>query len=97
MHVSPLAQLLLAFGSLSQVACIDVGDVFIVKSGTTNGGCDEKNIEQWFQDSQTLIKSASTGATSMDDDSRKYLKTFFSIGPKGDATQVGSKSSQRKT
>lgn len=96
MHVSHLAKLLVSLISVSQVACVAVGDVFIVKGGTTNGGCDGKNIDQWFQDSLALIKSASTGATSTDDDVRKYLKTFFNIGPNDDASQASGRLSARK-
>jgi hypothetical protein len=68
---------------------ISVGDVFTVKGGATKGGCDGKNIDGWFADSLTLASSASTGASATDEDSRKYLKTFFSIGPDDDAAQAG--------
>ncbi|KAI1196875.1 hypothetical protein F5X97DRAFT_334303 [Nemania serpens] len=68
---------------------VSVGDVFEVKSGATKGGCDGKNIDGWFADTVTLANSASTGAAATDQDSRKYLKTFFSIGPQDDATQAG--------
>ncbi|KAI1390200.1 uncharacterized protein F4822DRAFT_428542 [Hypoxylon trugodes] len=68
---------------------VTVHDVFNVKSGTTNGGCDGQNVDQWFSDSQTLIYSASTGAAATDTDNRKYLQTFFSIGPNDDAKQAG--------
>ncbi|KAI0549199.1 hypothetical protein F4679DRAFT_276438 [Xylaria curta] len=68
---------------------VSVGDVFEVKTGTTKGGCDGKNIDGWFADTLTLANSASTGAAAQDVDSRKYLKTFFSIDPQGDATKAG--------
>ncbi|KAI0419646.1 hypothetical protein F5X98DRAFT_362398 [Xylaria grammica] len=68
---------------------ISVGDVFIVKTGTTNGGCDGKNIDGWFDDTVTLANSASAGAAAVDQDSRKYLMTFFSIRPQDDATKAG--------
>ncbi|KAI0540465.1 hypothetical protein GGR58DRAFT_521991 [Xylaria digitata] len=68
---------------------VSVGDVFEVKAGATKGGCDGKNIDGWFADILTLASSASSGAAATDQDSRKYLQTFFSIGPQGDATQAG--------
>ncbi|KAF2963216.1 hypothetical protein GQX73_g10360 [Xylaria multiplex] len=68
---------------------ISVGDVFEVKAGTTKGGCDGKNIDGWFADTLTLASLASSGAAATDQDSRKYLQTFFSIGPQGDATRAG--------
>ncbi|RWA04258.1 hypothetical protein EKO27_g10847 [Xylaria grammica] len=71
---------------------ISVGDVFIVKTGTTNGGCDGKNIDGWFDDTVTLANSASAGAAAVDQDSRKYLMTFFSIRPQDDATKAGAPS-----
>ncbi|KAI0514792.1 hypothetical protein F5B22DRAFT_647271 [Xylaria bambusicola] len=87
---SPLVSIALILGILTSVTQgVSVGDVFDIKSGTTKGGCDGKNIDGWFADTVTLANSASTGAAATDQDSRKYLKTFFSIGPQDDATQAG--------
>ncbi|KAI0479324.1 hypothetical protein GGR56DRAFT_373305 [Xylariaceae sp. FL0804] len=87
----PLARLAILFAALIPASrAVSVGDVFIVKMGTTNGGCDNQNIDGWFADSQTLANSAATGAAATDSDSRKYLQTFFSIKPGDDATQAGN-------
>ena len=84
-----LAQILLVLYSLVPIAHGAITDVFHVKGGTTKGGCDGKNIAGWFADVETLINSAETGAAATDQDSRKYLQTFFSIGPNGNADQAG--------
>ncbi|RYP19192.1 hypothetical protein DL765_003507 [Monosporascus sp. GIB2] len=89
LSVPPLARFIVIASCLVPAVHGAVADVFQVKSGTTKGGCDGKNIEGWFRDAKTLIDSASTGAAATDQDSRKYLKTFFSIGPNDDATQAG--------
>lgn len=86
---SRLAHVFIAFSSLT--SAVRVHDVFIVKAGTSKGGCDGHNVEQWFSDSQTLINSAAAGARATDTDSRKYLQSFFSIKPNDDARQAGSK------
>ena len=87
---SPVAWVALILGFLtSTTQGVSVGDVFDVKSGTTKGGCDMKNIDGWFTDTVTLANSASTGVAATDQDSRQYLKTFFNIGPQDDATQAG--------
>lgn len=78
-------------GVLAPLVYAAVNDVFEVKSGTTKGGCDGKGIDKWFSDAQTLIGSASTGAAATDEDSRKYLTTFFSIKPTDDATKAGGR------
>ncbi|KAI1295160.1 hypothetical protein F5Y03DRAFT_387453 [Xylaria venustula] len=86
-RVTQIAILLSVLSPLIQG--VSVGDVFDVKQGTTKGGCDGKNIDAWFADAITLGNSAAAGAAATDQDSRKYLKTFFSIGPQDDATQAG--------
>ncbi len=68
---------------------VSVGDVFEVKQGTTKRGCDERNIDGWFADTFTLENSASAGVAAIDPDSRKYLETFLSFDPRGDATEAG--------
>lgn len=82
-------RIIISLGILAPLVCAAVNDVFVVKSGTTKGGCDGKGIDKWFSDAQTLAASASTGAAATDEDSRKYLMTFFSIKPTDDATQAG--------
>ncbi|KAJ3577379.1 hypothetical protein NPX13_g3186 [Xylaria arbuscula] len=86
----PVAWVALVFSLLaSTTQGVSVGDVFDVKTGTTNGGCDGKNIDAWFADTITLANTAAVGAAATDQDSRGYLKTFFNIGPQDDATQAG--------
>ncbi|KAI3318478.1 hypothetical protein HD806DRAFT_511756 [Xylariaceae sp. AK1471] len=88
--VSRIARFALVFAVFTPaIHGISVSDVFEVKGGTTKGGCDGKNIGGWFADTLTLASSASAGAAATDEDSKKYLKTFFSIGPNDDATQAG--------
>ncbi|KAH9997675.1 hypothetical protein F4779DRAFT_170603 [Xylariaceae sp. FL0662B] len=88
------ARLGITYCFLIQGAQGAVHDVFNVKSGSTKGGCDNQNIDQWFSDSQTLASSASAGVAATDPDSRKYLKTFFSIGPNDNADPAGGPISQ---
>ncbi|RYP57837.1 hypothetical protein DL769_009245 [Monosporascus sp. CRB-8-3] len=87
--VPPLARFIVVASCLVPAVHGAVADVFQVKGGNTRGGCDGKNIDGWFTDVKTLIDSASAGVAATDEDSRKYLKTFFSIGPNDDATQAG--------
>ncbi|KAI0906785.1 hypothetical protein F4823DRAFT_631002 [Ustulina deusta] len=75
---------------------VSVGDVFEVKQGTTKRGCDERNIDGWFADTFTLENPASTGVAAVDPDSRKYLETFLSFDPRGDATEAGGPIGQQK-
>ncbi|KAI0452898.1 hypothetical protein F5B21DRAFT_515733 [Xylaria acuta] len=90
MSLSQIARVAIVFSALTPaIHGVSVGDVFEVKQGTTAGGCDGKNIDGWFADTLTLANSASIGAAAIDQDSRKYLKTFFNIDPQGDATQAG--------
>lgn len=84
-----LVHILFVIYSLVPIAHGAITDVFHVKGGTTKGGCDGKNIVGWFADVERLIDSAETGAAATDQDSRKYLQTFFSIGPNDDANQAG--------
>ncbi|KAI0470529.1 hypothetical protein GGR56DRAFT_659205, partial [Xylariaceae sp. FL0804] len=85
-----LARLALPLVALLPAArAVSVNDVFIVKGGSTKGGCDGKNVDGWFADSQTLAGAAVTGAAATDTDNRQYLKTFFSIGPNDDPKQAG--------
>ncbi|KAI1372059.1 hypothetical protein F4677DRAFT_273640 [Hypoxylon crocopeplum] len=93
--ISHLTKQIFFFSSLSQA--VTVHDVFNVKGGKSNGGCDGQNIDKWFSDSQTLIDSAAAGAAATDADSRAYLKTFFNIGPTDDADQAGDPISKVKS
>ncbi|KAI0975968.1 hypothetical protein F4678DRAFT_469733 [Xylaria arbuscula] len=93
--MSRVTQVVILLGALTPaIYAVSVGDVFDIKQGTTNGGCDGKNVDAWFADAITLGSSAAAGAAATDQDSRKYLKTFFSIGPQDDATQAGGPISQ---
>jgi hypothetical protein len=99
-----LAQAILIFGFLSRAiqaedtdvpdsdppADLVVSDVFVVKSGTEKGGCDDHDVNQWYQDAVTLARAAqevladavaanANGDTSAE--SLKYLQTFFDIRP----------------
>ncbi|CAJ2511863.1 Uu.00g074880.m01.CDS01 [Anthostomella pinea] len=87
--VARLACLALLLGVLTPPVRGNIHSVFNIKSGTTDGGCDGTNIDAWFSDAQTLAASAAAGAAATDPDSRKYIETFFSIGPNDDPKQAG--------
>ncbi|PHH91607.1 hypothetical protein CDD83_11011 [Cordyceps sp. RAO-2017] len=86
--VTQLGRVVFILGFLTLLVQGSIHDVFNVKSGTSKGGCDGTDVEQWFADSLTLAASAAAGAGATDADSRKYLSTFFSIRTNQDAGQA---------
>jgi hypothetical protein len=97
MHALNLVPLVVLLSYVSHVACQNVNAVFNVKAGTTAGGCGAYDVAGWFQDSLTLINTAETAATATDENSREYLQTFFTIGPRGSTTKVVSRFSRANT
>lgn len=95
---SYLATLTVVLGFLSQITqALDrkkVTEVFKVKEGTENGGCDNHLIDVWFDEAFDLanhvdecLKAAQNALEEKDleHDSLQYLKTFFNLNPKEEA------------
>ncbi|KAF4448369.1 hypothetical protein F53441_8177 [Fusarium austroafricanum] len=76
---------------------IQVTEVFHVKSGTENGGCDGFDVNMWFSDARFLLdltdKALLEAKKSYDDDFKdsqvlKYLDAFFRIDSKDDSSKA---------
>ncbi|WAO94422.1 Hypothetical protein NCS54_01200400 [Fusarium falciforme] len=81
-------------GFLSQItqtkARKHVTEIFKVKTGTENGGCDNYRVDEWFAEALDLanhVKRCFDSAQKaleekdLDHDSLHYLKTFFNLDP----------------
>lgn len=54
-----LAQAIAILGVVSGVVrAIKVDEIFEIKPGTDDGGCDKYDVNQWFQDSIKLADAA---------------------------------------
>ncbi|KAF7551872.1 hypothetical protein G7Z17_g4719 [Cylindrodendrum hubeiense] len=94
-----LTRLAFVTGLLSQLVLgVTINDVFIVKEGTENGGCDAfaDAITQAFEDSIKLADIAAAGIATTDDKTREYLDTFFNIKPGEDTSTAAGYVSQVK-
>ncbi|KAM5353356.1 hypothetical protein ACJ41O_000006 [Fusarium nematophilum] len=82
-------------GFLSQIKQIKarkhVTEIFEVKTGTENGGCDNYRVDEWFAEASDLALHVTRCFDSaqkaleerdLDHDSFHYLKTFFNLDPR---------------
>lgn len=71
-----------------------IDDVFHIKTGTVNGGCDNYDVVQWWNDGRVLADSAgqalrnaksskANGVTNSD--SQKHIWTFFKLDAADDS------------
>jgi hypothetical protein len=64
---------------------VTIDDLFVVKGGTTDGGCDNQKatINQWLTDTQTLVdaglKITDPSVYPTDNVARRNLQNFFGI------------------
>ncbi|KAJ4250239.1 hypothetical protein NW762_012054 [Fusarium torreyae] len=94
-----LGILALVSGSIhadGDTTALGVTDVFNVKTGTDKGGCDAYDVDQWYQDALYLAKGVEKALMAaqnadQDDEIRRYLYTYFRIGPTDNSNFVKMK------